>query len=141
MVLKSNPLNTKQLAALSELTSELTPEQIIWLSGFLEGKLSGVPTKTVTASYVEEVSAPFANLTILYGTETGNAKMLAEKLEEKAAFKNIKASVHSMYDYNYKLLVEEENLAIIVSTHGEGDPPDMADDFYKYCGIMYNTSR
>lgn len=132
MALKSNPLNIKQLAALSELTNEITPEQIIWLSGFLEGKLSGLPTNSSTISVVDELPSIQTNLTILYGTETGNAKMLADKLAEKAVFKNITANVFSMYDYNYKKLAEEENLAIIVSTHGEGDPPDMADDFYKY---------
>ena len=58
--------------------------------------------------------------------------MLAKKLAEKAAFKNISANVFDLYEYNYKKLQEEDNLAVIVSTHGEGEPPDMAEDFYKF---------
>lgn len=133
-MLKSNPLTGKQLAALSEMVKEITPEQIIWLSGFLEGKLSGLPRSAGSPSVavVGELTATHANLAILYGTETGNSKELAEMLAEKAAFKNISARVFSMYDYNYKKLNEEENVAIIVSTHGEGEPPDMAEDFHKY---------
>ena len=40
MTLKSNPLNEKQLAALHELTGTLTADQIIWLNGYLEGRLA-----------------------------------------------------------------------------------------------------
>ncbi len=136
--MKANPLSEKQLAALKELTREITPEQIIWLSGFLEGKISGLNpgiNGSVVKTAVLENSAqagPKIKLTILYGSETGNSKTQADKLAEKAIFKNMDATVYSMYDYNYKKLKEEENVAIIVSTHGEGDPPDMAEDFYKY---------
>lgn len=133
MSLKSNPLNEKQLKALNELVDNITVDQIIWLNGFLEGKLAGFNQgiTNISAIEIESVIAQ-TNLTILYGTETGNSKELADTLAEKAAFKNISANVFSMYDYNYKKLNEEENLAIIVSTHGEGEPPDMAEDFYKY---------
>ncbi len=135
--MKTNPLSEKQLLALNELTKEITPEQIIWLSGFLEGKISGL-SPAINGAGISSLSAVTSapeskiNLTILYGSETGNAKTQADKLAEKASFKNITATVYSMYDYNYKKLKEEENVAIIVSTHGEGDPPDMAEDFHKF---------
>lgn len=136
MVLKSNPLTDRQLTALNELVKEMTPNQVIWISGFLEGKLAGLnhdpSTTQVQGNSTEEKKEPKINLTILYGTETGNAQLLSDKLAEKASFKNISAKVFGMYDFDYKKLKEEENVAIIVSTHGEGEPPDMADDFYKY---------
>ncbi len=136
--MKTNPLSEKQMSALKELTKEITPEQIIWLSGFLEGKISGLSPAINGTGIIQaltvEAGQPESkiNLTILYGSETGNSKTQAEKLAQKASFKNIAATVYSMYDYNYKKLKEEENLAIIVSTHGEGEPPDMAEDFYKF---------
>jgi sulfite reductase (NADPH) flavoprotein alpha-component len=136
--MKTNPLSEKQLSALKELTKEITPEQIIWLSGFLEGKISGLSQAINGTGIIQSVSEVAGQpeskikLTILYGSETGNSKTQAEKLAEKASFKNIAATVYSMYDYNYKKLKEEENVAIIVSTHGEGDPPDMAEDFHKF---------
>ncbi len=135
MTLKTNPLNEKQLKALNELMNGITSDQAIWLSGYLEGKLSGLngssaAVEAVAETEPEQVSQ--GNLTILYGTETGHSQSLAEKLAEKATFKNIKVTVSDMYGFNYKKLKEEENVAIIVSTHGEGEPPDMAEDFYKY---------
>ncbi len=132
MSLKSNPLNEKQISALNELVNGVSTEQVIWLNGYFAGRLAALNGSVSPVLEVESVQTPTTNLTILYGSETGRSQSLADKLAEKAAFKNISANVFSMYDYNYKKLNEEENLAIIVSTHGEGDPPDMAEDFYKF---------
>jgi len=127
-----NPLNDRQRNALNELINDATSEQIIWLNGFFEGRLSGISGKPVLVQAVKTEPETLANLTILYGSETGHSHELAEKLAEKAANKNITATVFNMYDYDTKKLNEEENVAIIVSTHGEGDPPDMAADFHKF---------
>lgn len=135
-MLKSNPLNEKQLKALNELTEASTPEQLIWLSGYLEGRLAGLnghsSSESVLGAEPETEPVALMNLTILYGSETGHSQALAEKLADKAAFKQVATKVSDMYDYDYNNLSEEENLAIIVSTHGEGEPPDMATDFYQY---------
>ncbi len=132
---KSNPLTEKQKIALNELVKEVTAEQITWLNGFLEGRLAGMNGGTIYAeTAVKEVavSASVANLTIVYGTETGNARELANKLKEKASFRNVAVNLLSMYDYDPRKLKDEKNVAIIVSTHGEGEPPDMAEDFHKF---------
>jgi len=94
--------------------------------------LSGFSGKTAASTATSAPAVAQAKLTILYGSETGHSHELAEKLAEKATNKNIAATVFNMYDYNTKKLIEEENIAIIVSTHGEGDPPDMAGDFHKF---------
>ncbi|HSO85617.1 MAG TPA: assimilatory sulfite reductase (NADPH) flavoprotein subunit [Draconibacterium sp.] len=132
MTMRTNPLNDKQRTALNELIKDVTKEQLIWLHGFLEGRLSGISGGSVSVSDSIAETEAVAKLTILYGSETGHSHALAEKLAEKAANKNISATVFNMYDYNTKKIGEEENIAIIVSTHGEGDPPDMAGDFYKF---------
>lgn len=132
MSLNSNPLTEKQLTALNELVTGVSTEQVIWLNGYFAGRMAALNGEAAPVQEIETAPVVKTNLTILYGSETGRSQTLAEKLAEKAAFKNISANVFSMYDYNYKKLQEEENLAIIVSTHGEGDPPDMAEDFHKF---------
>lgn len=127
-----NPLNDKQRNALNELIKDASPDQLIWLHGFFEGRLSGISGKSAVMQTVTREPEIFANLTVLYGSETGHSHELAEKLAEKAANKNISAKVVNLYDYDPKQLVNEDNVAIIVSTHGEGDPPDMAAGFYKF---------
>ena len=128
-----NPLKDNQRVAFNELIKNLTREQAIWLHGFFEGRLTESLSENISeVVWQEKHSEPIANLTILFGSETGNSQELAEKLAGKAANKNIAATVINMYDYDVSKIKDEENLAIIVSTHGEGDPPDMAEDFYKY---------
>ncbi len=135
MNLKTNPLTSSQLSALEQVTRELTPEQILWLSGYLEGRLAGIQSNGKETTAIAAIDSPAetsANLTILFGTETGRSEALAAKLAEKATGKNIKVHVVSMYDYNPRKLKEENNIAVIVSTHGEGEPPAMAEDFHKF---------
>ncbi len=133
MNLKTNPLSEHQLAALAQLTEGLTSEQVLWLSGYLEGRLAAAELSvSKTGAAPAPAAVPTTKLTILYGTDTGRSKELAEKLAEKSTLQNITANVVSMYDYKVRQLKDEENLAVIVSTHGEGEPPDMAEDFHKY---------
>ncbi|RIH65262.1 assimilatory sulfite reductase (NADPH) flavoprotein subunit [Mariniphaga sediminis] len=137
MNLKTIPFDESQLRDLTKQIEALTPEQILWLSGYLEGRFARVAQNgssngaAVVAQNGVPAEAP-TKLTILYGTDTGRAKTLAENLLEKATALNISANVVSMYDYNPKKLKEEENLAVVVSTHGEGEPPDMAEDFHTF---------
>ncbi len=126
-------LNDQQFNKLKDLLSGLNESQIIWMSGYLDGLLADgnySPSKEI--QQIQQTSEPLANLTILYGTETGNSQELAEKLAGKASFKNINAKAVSMYDYNVNDLAGEDNVAIIVSTHGEGEVPEMAKEFYEY---------
>ena len=126
-------LNDQQFNKLKDLLSELNESQIIWMSGYIDGLMADgnySPAKEIQP--IQQTSAPLANLTILYGTETGNSQELAEKLAGKASFKNINAKAVSMYDYNVNDLAGEDNVAIIVSTHGEGEVPEMAKEFYEY---------
>lgn len=130
--MKNSRLDNEQLSRLNELLAELSPDQQVWLSGFIEGRIGSDSVPTGLLPENETAVESNLNLTILYGTETGNTKELADKLASKAAFKNINAKVVSLYDFNINKVGEEENLAILVSTHGEGDPPDMAEDFHKF---------
>lgn len=131
--MNSNALKEKQLTRFHELLGELTTNQQIWLSGYLEGRLSTSPVAATTIAEVpNNPLVTKAKLTILYGTETGNSHKLAKILEAKASAQNVEAKVISMADYNPRKLKEETNVAILVSTHGEGNPPDMAEDFYNF---------
>ena len=132
MTILSNPLSDKQRNALNELLKQITTEQLYWLHGFFEGRLSGLSGNLAASPASFSAPETIANLTVLYGSETGHSQELAEKLAAKASNRNIAAKVVSMYDYDFQNIRNEENLAIIVSTHGEGDPPDMAVDFYKF---------
>ena len=70
-----------------------------------------------------------APLTILYGTETGNAEDLAERTFKRAKEEGFEASLGNVFDFAPEKLKETECAIIVISTWGEGDPPDEATDF------------
>jgi len=137
MSIKLNPLNEAQAKALAILLEGAGPEQLIWLNGYFQGLTSAynqpasVAVNTVAAVAPSEAAAPL-KLTILYGSHTGRSEGLAKKLSGLLEQKSIAASVFAMDDYNPKQLEKEENVLIIVSTHGEGEPPEMAEDFHRF---------
>ena len=94
-----------------------------------------MPRRVVPArlAAVQAVPAqrPRVPLTILYGSESGNAEALAYKAKKTAAKLNCDAKVVDMGDIDVAALAKSKNLAVYVSTWGEGDPPQRAVDFYK----------
>lgn len=71
-------------------------------------------------------------LNILFGSHTGNSEGLANNLASLAKEKGIEAEVADMASFKTRDLKKINNLAVIVSTHGLGEPPVMAEDFYKF---------
>jgi sulfite reductase (NADPH) flavoprotein alpha-component len=128
-------------ATLQQLTAGLTPQQLVWLSGYFYGQASGAgaggvglaATAGAAAPAVAVAAAPAVEkLTILYGSHTGNAKKIAQQTAEAATARGLTAEVRDMNDYPTRQLAQEQNLLVIVSTHGEGDPPMSAEDLHQF---------
>ena len=62
-------------------------------------------------------------LTILYGTETGNSRDLAKGLAASATERGLVPKLSDLSDYKVRQLKDEQDILFIVSTYGEGDPP------------------
>lgn len=71
-------------------------------------------------------------LAVLYGTETGNCLEIARALVQAAGRFGMDVPLHDMSDYDPRNLGDEEDVLIIVSTFGEGDPPQPATNFFKF---------
>lgn len=69
-------------------------------------------------------------LTVLFGTMTGNAEDLATLIQEKADEIGFETELKDLADYPAQELADESEVAIVISTWGEGDPPDEAEDFF-----------
>ncbi|WP_373506695.1 assimilatory sulfite reductase (NADPH) flavoprotein subunit [Thiocapsa sp.] len=115
----TSPVDEHQLRALQVALQDMSPTQIAWVSGYLAG-LGG---KTVPVP-VEPRAAE--TITILYGSQTGNAKSVAEQLGERALAQGVQARVLSMGDFSPRKLSKERWVLLVVSTHGEGEPPESA---------------
>ena len=71
-------------------------------------------------------------MTILYGTETGNAKKLGNSFAASAKKKGISVKLTGLDQYRLTDLSKEEYLFVVISTQGEGEPPVAAKKFYDY---------
>lgn len=119
------PLNDDQYYLLQQFFSTLSPEQAAWVGGYVTGRVA----KDLPAL---PSAADIADITILVGSQTGNGETLAEQLHSLAAGRGLKTTVKKMGDYKLPQLKAEKNLLVIVSTYGEGEPPDNARELVEY---------
>jgi sulfite reductase (NADPH) flavoprotein alpha-component len=122
MLPESSPFSPDQRKALDSLLAGFDALQRGWLSGFLAaGAAAPVSAKPVSAG----------KLTVLYGTESGNSEVLADRAVKDAKKRGFKAVMKNMADISPADLAKEENLLVIVSTWGDGEAPETAVGFHK----------
>lgn len=69
---------------------------------------------------------------LLYATQRGQAKAIAEEISEQAVSHGFSADLHCISESEkYDLKTETSPLVMVVSTTGTGDPPDTALKFVK----------
>ena len=73
-----------------------------------------------------------STLTVLFGSQTGNGESVANELALQARERGFDVRLQSLADYKPSALRRENLVAFVVSTHGEGDPPDDAELFHEY---------
>lgn len=115
-----------KLTVLKDLVRQYSREEIIWTKGYLAGILA--QNETVPA--VEIPSVVSVKPTIVYGTETGNSKKLASQLQALLKKSKIQSKVVDAFQYPLEKIEKEEFLIVIMSTQGEGDPPQNAIKFF-----------
>ncbi|WP_429102444.1 assimilatory sulfite reductase (NADPH) flavoprotein subunit [Aeromonas veronii] len=123
-----SPLSDEQQRQLGQVLSTLNTQQLAWVSGYLYG-LSQSGHQGVATSAA--VAAPSGSLTILYGSQTGNAKGVATAIKAQAEARGLPVTLASMADYKPKQLKKESHLLVVVSTYGEGEPPESAVDLFE----------
>ena len=137
----NSPFNQEQAELLNRLLPTLTESQKIWLSGYLaaaQPTSQAAATLEIVKNPVEELgqsvqSKPITKeLTILYGSQTGNARGVANKVSKAFKEHQFEVNVVGMNDFKPNNLKKLQNLLIVVSTHGEGEPPDNAISFYEF---------
>jgi sulfite reductase (NADPH) flavoprotein alpha-component len=117
-----------QLSKLAAAVAGLTPSELIWASGYLFGLAQAGGVAAVSTPLPSVTAAPAGTLTILYGSQTGNAKGVAESIKALAHRKGLTVTLISASDFKPKQLKKETHLIVVTSTLGEGEPPENAVD-------------
>jgi len=127
----ASPLSNQQVGEVQKLVGNLNPIQQAWLSGYLaasaNASLAGGPVAGVAAQASEAQA-----LTILYGSQTGNAKGVATQLKQQAESRGLAVKLVNMADYKPNQLKKEKFIAVAVSTYGEGEPPEDAENLHEF---------
>jgi sulfite reductase (NADPH) flavoprotein alpha-component len=120
----ASPLPPHLREAAAQLIGKLDERQRLWLSGYLAGLGAALPSAAIPAAASAPSGAPV--VTVLYGSQGGNSEALARRAGDALKARGVNAAVLDMLQCTKADLVSAQSLLVIVSTYGEGDPPDSA---------------
>ncbi|MDQ4430387.1 NADPH-dependent assimilatory sulfite reductase flavoprotein subunit [Yokenella regensburgei] len=123
------PLNPEQLARLQAATTDLSPTQLAWVSGYFWGMLNQQPG-AVAAAPAPVAETP--SITLLSASQTGNARRVAEQLRDDLLAAELNVNLVNAGDYKFKQIASEKLLVVVTSTQGEGEPPEEAVALHKF---------
>ena len=127
---KEYQINQEQLAQLNQLIQNLSTDQLVWVNGYISGIINGKDDTLALPELPASKSAE--SITILYGTHTGHSKEIGLDLYDRVLALGFNAKLQGVDDYKKNDLKKEKYVFLIISTHGEGDAPIQAEDFYEY---------
>ncbi len=120
------PLSADQVELLCRLTLDLDAQRLWWLSGYAAGLAHRQEPSTPSAVAPANAVRSSQRLTVVYGSQTGNARREAEKLAADAEAAGLDVRLLRADAYPQRELASERLLYVVISTQGEGDPPDDA---------------
>lgn len=130
-VLAPIPLVEERRALLAQAVAGLDGASLWWVSGYAAGLAQAqLAPQSASAPASPKAIAPAAGaltaqrLTIVYGSQTGNARRAAEALAQQAEASGLSVRLLRADAYPQRELASERLLYIVISTQGEGDPPD-----------------
>jgi sulfite reductase (NADPH) flavoprotein alpha-component len=159
VVIQGNfPIPEERRDQLQQLATELNREQLMWLSGYFAGAAAAAPSSipgfqnnllgsgparaqlaaahapAAVSPAATAAAAPVPTLTIISASHTGNGRKISEKLLSAVQALGMQARVVKAGDYQPREIAKEKLLYIVISTHGDGDPPDEARGLYEFLG-------
>ncbi|WP_280540501.1 assimilatory sulfite reductase (NADPH) flavoprotein subunit [Chromohalobacter sp. 11-W] len=123
----NSPLSADQARRLNDALADLDARQRAWLQGYL----AGLEAHDAPAVAESPAATPGEPLTVLFGSQTGNAEGVAEQAAERARAWGLDVELKDMASFGKQDLKQATRLMAVVSTQGDGDPPDSALGFYE----------
>lgn len=118
-------LTKEQKALLDQLLSTASHEQKIWLAGFMQGQIGSLDAGAAAAPIANK-----PNVMIYYATETGNSKALSLQVMKAVKAAGYKVKNSAVNRVKAKDIKKDVIAIFLCSTHGEGDPPETAIEFF-----------
>ena len=129
----------------------------MWLSGYFAGAAAAAPSSIpafqnnllsgaqaraqhpaagapAAVAPIAPAAAALPTLTIISASHTGNGRKISEKLLAAVQALGMQARMIKAGDYQPREIAKEKLLYVVISTHGDGDPPDEARGLYEFLG-------
>jgi sulfite reductase (NADPH) flavoprotein alpha-component len=136
--LSASPLPEERKALLARVVEGLDSASLWWLSGFTAGLAQAAhPAPQLallqgSAGAIAPLAIAGERATVLYGSQTGNARRVAEALVSELEGAGLSVRLARADSYATRELASERLLYLVISTQGEGDPPDDAIGFAEF---------
>jgi len=133
----AQPLPDARLRLLAELTQGLDAGALLYVSGYAAGLAAAqrrglLPAQAGGRAHEEAPGLQRPRATVLYASQTGNGRRIAEALLATLEARGLAARAVAAGDYALRELAQERLLYLIASTHGDGDPPEDARAFFDF---------
>lgn len=151
---ENSPFTQSQIESLQQSLGGLDEFQSAWLSGFIAGQLAdpaafpyaqnaaanaaahavtlALPVARITAANPVALPAVDQRLRVFFASQTGNGESIALALAAEANRAGVAVEVRPLAELRPAVLKKLQHVAFVISTHGEGDPPDDALDLFEY---------
>lgn len=130
------PLNEEQLKHVQAVTKDLAPTTAAWLSGYFwrlaEAPVLAAQHSTAPAANTTTASESPPIITLISASQTGNARQVAEQLNETLTANGLPVELVAAGSYKFKQIDKARLLVIVTSTQGEGEPPEEAFALHKF---------
>jgi sulfite reductase (NADPH) flavoprotein alpha-component len=124
----ATPLSSEHSALLAQFAAGADATGLLWASGYL----AGLARSLETAPPAPAVATATNLATVIYGSQTGNARRAAEALHARLEAAGLPTRLLRADAYPLRELKDERLLYIAISTQGDGDPPDDALAFVEF---------
>jgi sulfite reductase (NADPH) flavoprotein alpha-component len=138
------PLPPDTSRQLQQLLPGLDAGSLWWVSGYAAGlaqarggaaRMALAPAEAEGAAVratEATASQPQGRLSIIYGSQTGNARRIAEKLAGEAEGAGLRVRLLRADAYPLRELKDETLLYVVISTQGEGEPPEDSQALFEF---------
>jgi len=129
------PIEPAREAALLNLSRGVNASALRYMAGFLVGIAAEREQAADTTAFDPGVAASTesaAHATVLFASQTGNGRRIAERLHRQLESQGLSARIVSTADFRPRELAAERLLYVVASTHGDGEPPDDARELFDF---------
>jgi sulfite reductase (NADPH) flavoprotein alpha-component len=123
-------LDGRKQQILNDLVNGSSRDELLWINGYISAIIHKQDVPVANENAIVNTSPQ--KITLVYGTETGNSKRVATELAAKAKKNNLVVKLASLDQYRLTDITKEENLFVVISTQGDGEPPVAAQKFYDH---------